>query len=334
MTFRPPSPTIRDITQLRRLASGQTLSFFRGEALRLLATSRFPNRHRDLEIVLANEQEPLGLRCLAATLLGQQANDTALRILVNQAPSTTPDVLDQIVRAVGQIGDDTALEALDRIGASAPARIADQARFASVLIAYRHGLGDHTVELPERSRCLHIPQEHRLPVAVEIPHGKDLDSSLLAVAVEPYGIEFDERHASQLSFERDRWILLLNRTVLEAFERLRRKKALLGVVVERVALDPEYVVALIILSTPAEGAREVRLHLHDLDGDLLYLGDAHVHEPRVGFSVETLARPVSIPLEIEGELTEEGLSLSSVSTTTLRGWKRYARPFVRSANSP
>ncbi len=327
MTFRLPEPPAIDLMEIRRAAGGHSSRLRRSDALRRLAASDFPDRHRDLDEILGNEENPVGLRSLAAVLLARQTDGHALPILARHANHATPDLLDHIVRAIGQIGDESALTLLDRLQAIAPAWIGKQAAFSAALIAYRHRLDGRTIELPPDFRIQALPGESRMPVAIDAPDERNLAASLAAAADEPYGIAYDARHAIHLAFERDSWTILLNREcfVPDVLSQLPTRKALLGTVMERVTADPEYAVALLVLSTPMGDGRSSRLHLHDVDGVLLYTGTAIAEPPQLRFSLNSIPRSMAIPLGMEGRLGEDGLHLDRVHTAPISGRKRRVR---------
>lgn len=327
MTFRLSEPPAIDLMEIRRAAAGHSSRLRRSDALRRLAASDFPGRHRDLDEILGNEENAEGLRSLAAVLLARQTDGHALPILARHADHAAPDVLDHIVRAIGQIGDQPMLTLLDRIQTTAPAWIGSHASFAAALIAYRHRLDGRAIELPPDLRIQALPGESRMPVAIDAPDEGNLAASLAAAEDEPYGISYDARHAIHLTFERDRWTILLSREcfVRDGLEQLSTRKALLGTVMERVTTDPEYAVALLVLSTPMGDGRSSRLHLHDVDGVLLYTGTAIAEPPQLRFSLNSIPRPLAIPLDIEGRLGEDGLHLDRIHTASIAGRKRRIR---------
>ena len=131
------APTLR---QIRDAVRGKLEGASRADAVEQLAASDYPNKHRDLEALLDDESAPSRLRYLAAVNLARADTRVAHQILLRATTVKDPRVLAGVMRALGQIGGKTALDAINNVGpnVSSPARA--QAEFAAILIAHRLGL--------------------------------------------------------------------------------------------------------------------------------------------------------------------------------------------------
>lgn len=133
------------LIRLREAVARRDWSPGRAAAMRQLATSDFPNAHRDLERVLADDDELPLARHVAALTLARLATPGAAEVLLTHMDIALPAVRLAIVNGLGRIGDAAALPALARLHDDGDDAMTRQARFASLLIVHRLGvIGDQS----------------------------------------------------------------------------------------------------------------------------------------------------------------------------------------------
>lgn len=328
MSARLIDPQRVSLHQLRRAVRGQDALLPRRPAMALLQASRFPQRHRDYAQVLQNEAEAPTLRALAAQHLGRVGSPAARAVLLQHGDVEPERVRLAVVNALGRTGGEDALPVVRRAATGGSPRLAAEARFAEALIAHRLRLeGDD--EPPETCDLLTLPTDFALAVPARPARPATVTRCLATLASDPYGIEYAEETAVQLSMGSEEWVVLLNRDLAapDGVESLCRK-ALLGVIAERDELYDTYSVALLLLATPERGA--VRLSLHRTDGDLIYLGRLE----EGAFTIRTVDRPDALPLELCGRLGDGRLDVEAAHTAIMTARRKRPLPLAAPGRRP
>ena len=208
-------PNEISLRQVRNVVAGRDQSYPRSQAMALLRASDFPNKHRDFEAVLQNEDESSRIRYYAAISLGRINSPTALEILVRNSQTRNEEVLTGVMIALGRIGDRAALSAIEDVKRCAQEWPAAQAEFAAALISHKLGLEGHHLPIPDKKDYFIIPA--KAEVSFPITQALDIDSELClrSLADEPFGIEFSEESIHQGRLNRCTWMLLLIETLPE-----------------------------------------------------------------------------------------------------------------------
>ena len=311
---------------LRDIVAGRDATFPRSRAMDLLQATDFPNKHRDLQAVLENEEEAAEIRYLAAIHLGKMAIPAALDILVRNRHVRNERVLTGVMRALGRIGNASTLEAIETARTHATGAAATQAAFAARLIAHRAG-----VEEPEaRAAEATDPPEHDLqcarPFRILRADNEDAERCLRSLGAQPFGIEFSEHPMYRVVCGRNNWMILFNREYSHAgtVETLRKRKGFVGVVALRSEATRLYSVAYLILSSPISDEDEkVSIQIYRPNGKLTLRGTAEVVEDWVRFSIRAVSQPGAIAVKIEGTFADGRLNLTTaLATTSIQTKKR------------
>jgi HEAT repeat protein len=144
-------PDQLSLKRLRNVVAGKDRSFSRAQAMMLLLASDFPNKHRDFEAVLGNEEEPSRFRYLAAISLGRVNTAAAMEVLVKHSQIRDERVLTGVMMALGRIGDKSALDVVSRVKQQTTGMAASMAKFAAALISHRLGLAGNDLPVPDDS---------------------------------------------------------------------------------------------------------------------------------------------------------------------------------------
>jgi hypothetical protein len=344
------------LVRLREAVARRDWSPARGAAMRQLATSDFPNAHRDLERVLADDDELPLARHVAALTLARLATAGAAEVLLTHIGITLPAVRLAIVNGLGRIGDAAALPALARLHDDADEAGARQARFASMLIVHRLGvvgdqsnvrvdaaivgrnaplgrfqigaLGDATVGKPGRPTHADSRDECGTGLTPVPANAADAELCLRSLAHAMRGVEWLERPMLRMQCGNTRWLLAVNRAVSTAdgVAGLGRRPMVVGVAARHDHRSGRYGATLAILSTPASTGT-ARIGVYALDGTAVSTGDARIDGDGAAFSVHPVAGPRPYAVTMEGRLSEDGLSFTRA--VAVRAEKRQVVPVRR-----
>ena len=321
-------------SRIRAAALGEDASVPRARAIADLAASGYPNRQRDLESIVLNADEPSELRALAADWLGRIDHpSTATRVLRHL---DTPDALvrQRIVHRLGLVGDERAIEPLLALSARERGPARNRARFAAALIAHRYRHESSPIELPPSPASGEFPPGQLMPIVAIPPPRQDVEACLLDVADSSIGISFGEASALQVRIDANRWMVLLDAAFEDTGELacLEQQCAVLGGVAEWHAQSRQHFLTGLILSSP-DRSSVPRLHLHDLDGVLLGLGDSPAPRNWYSFTLRTVADAIGIAFELKGTLRDGRLSLSSSRGAEVFTRRRIPAPLPLAASS-
>ena len=161
-------------------------------------------------------------------------------------------------------------------------------------------------DMHDERQYLEVPAAPR-SIHVERASASDAEDCLRSLSGEPLGIELVEQPMYQLRCGRRVWMLLFNRDVTRpgAMDRLRRQKALLGVVALKNEADGGYVPGLLIMTSPISGSGTLDIAIDRTSGTPAFGGIAQMTGDGARFRIRALARPGAAPVDVEG-LFENG----------------------------
>ena len=154
LTFTPAQ-----INLIRNVAAGRDTSFSRIQALELLEAANFPNKIRDLQVLLESGQESSEIRHFAARGLYKANTPEAVNILIRNSQVRDERVLTSVMKGLGRIGSENALETIAGVRARATGTAAFQAEFAAALISFRFGLAGNDLRVPDNNEYLQLTTE-------------------------------------------------------------------------------------------------------------------------------------------------------------------------------
>lgn len=311
------------LKQLREVVAGRDCGFSRTRAMALLLESDFPNKHRDYEQVLANEKDPPEMRHLAALYLGMTNTPASLEILVKSTKITDEFVLAGVMKALGRIGDESALEAVVQVQRKVNGEVGSQASFAASLIAYRLGLDGYALPAPTEVNYVEPPVCEARPVEISIADGIDAEICLRSLARLPLGIEFAEYPMHQIRCGRNIWMLLLNRDVTgrDGIETTKARKTFLGVVARRNHSTGLYSASFVILMSPSKQATALDLLVCRLEGNIAFGGKVRTEGAGATFLIRSVSGPRGFGIQLEGSFKAGRLEMKT-ALATASGEKR------------
>jgi len=306
------------LKRLRDVVAGRETTFPRSQGMAILQTTDFPNKHRDFEAVLENEMEPPEIRYLAAINLGKLTTPAAMEILVKNSHVRDERVLTGVMKALGCIGNKSALDAISTAKERATGLAAMQAEFATTLIAHRLGMEECELPVPETRDHLELDLDCARPFRITQADDADAEFCLRSLADQPFGIEFLEHPMYQARCGRNTWMILLNRDFSDksSVKTLRRRKTFLGVVAIRSEETQLYSVAYLLLTSPTKDKDAVSILIYRTNGDLTFSGIARIVENYAEFSILALPQPGAFAVKLEGVFEDGRLDIKTALSTT------------------
>ncbi len=307
--------------KLRAVVLGTDLTVPRTAGFTLLRLSELEDKVPLMSGVLMNEQEPASFRRAAAQNLYVLNDEPSREVLLEAARAVRDQAaMVGVVKGLGRTGDERALRMIEQVSAEASEPLARQAKFAAALLSYRLDLPGHDLEPPRE--LLELPPEEGEPVRIAAPELEEARLCLDSLAAEPFGIQLGAESLQQLDCEHNRWMLLLNEefTGDGALDRLRERKALLGVIASKSSESGSYSVIFTILTAASEERDKVRLSLTRTTGELGYSGEVSLSgRGPARFGLNSVAQPGIFGLRAEGTFDAAGrLEIASaVSALTI-----------------
>jgi len=296
------------------------------DAIEVVASSSFPNRHRDLERVLTDPQAPSRVRMRAATALARCDREAAREILMSAVGIDDPVVLVGVMRALGMVGELDALKAIDRVMPTLNGRGRDQAEFAHTLIAHRLGRVDASAFHAGAEKPLEPARDCGRRVHIRPARSSAVERCLTSIGSGPYGIEVDEQAVLAFSCDRSSGALLLNRasTGRGALDVLRARPAILGLEARRDNASGDYSVSAVLLTTPNGDAIDLAVHL--TNGTRVFTGRAELRGGGAHWSLRAIQRPGAFPFRASGMFADGQLNIEIAESGTRVAQRLRPRP--------
>jgi hypothetical protein len=296
-----------NLRQLRDAVLGRDLNFPRSRAMSLLLASDFPNKHRDFEMVLEDEEESPEIRYLAAMYLSKINTPAAIEILVNNSQIRHELVLSGVMKALGRIGNESVLNIISEVKECGQGIAVSEAKFAAALISYRLGLVGNELTIPDDKDYLEIPRKAARPFQVNLADEVDAELCLRSLAKQPFGIEFAEYPMYQIHCKQNNWMILINREFVDenAVQKLIEQKAFFGAITSRSEETGLYSVAFLLLTSPRKQSSKVNVLIYLPTGDPIFSGTGQLAGESIKFTIRAISRPGAFPMHIEG-IFEDG----------------------------
>jgi hypothetical protein len=326
-TFSPDQ-----IGLIRNVAAGRDTSFSRIQALELLQGSNFSDKVRDFQLLLENGQESSEIRHLAARGLYKANTPEAVNILIRSSQVEDERVLTSVMKGLGRIGSENALEAIARVRDRATGVAAFQAEFAAALISHRFGLSGNDLRVPSNSEYLQPTNDTSRSFQVARPSEDEARVCLQSLADQPFGIQYSGNNLYNIQCGQNNWMLVLNQEFAnqDAVQILQSRKAFPGVIAANYEETGLYSTVFLLFTSPTEQPNILNLLVHRSTGEQIFGGTAQVEGRKANFSIHSISRPGGFPVNVEG--TFEGGNLNF--ETTLSGTQVQERRHPTKVRSP
>jgi hypothetical protein len=263
-----------------------------GEALRELLRRGEASTPLLTELV-RDPARPPAVRANAALALGAVPNATARRSLVQALADREAVVVRRAAEALGKIGDQSSLAALEQAAPREPAA-ARSVEFAKTLIAYRHGLVSHPVRRPPRAAVLRVDPGNALTVRPARPASPEAKSLLAETAQRFPAIALSEQTVSTFDCGENRFVLALSQ---DARRPAAGASAVAALLLEKSPVSDEHFLAEYVLADPAARG-QVNLHGLRPNGTLIHVGELDLSTG--SFEIRAIDIRAFPPVEVRG----------------------------------
>lgn len=298
----------------------------RRDAIRAIQTKPTERGVVALAGVLAEDAEPIQLRVAATLALSRFAPDLAeppLRDAVLR--SREPRIIRNALRSLGRIGGRESIASALEVEGRVVGALAVQARYAAMLIAYRHRLLLPNLEPVRDLRTLSL--DRRASVEVEIRRMSETEGGLAIAQVmeDPIGVDLDPGAAFEDLCGGLRRLIALARAFSgpDGPTALARGPAVLGVIGSWSEAGNRFSSGQSLLATPnSDGGGW--LHVHNARGEPRYYG----RYTGSSFRIASVDRPGGVPMERAGSYDSGELVLETGATALRSDRKLQPAPFV------
>jgi len=304
---------------------GKNKSFPRGIAINMLMSSNVPNSADLLRKVLEKDADEPQFRRLAAVGLWRMNTPEAHRSLLNAAETVKdPVTLTAVVKCLGRIGDQGALQAILAVRKNAQGVLAAQATFAASLISYRLGLEGN--DLPVPIGYVELPPSPRQWLKFFAPLKVEVNLFNSCLAHEPYGIELSKETLLQCNCPGRHWMVGFNSGIKEAntIELLKRRKTFMGIVAAKHSEHGRYSASYVILTSPDANGGKANIFINRITGEPAWAGSTtSITVEQARFTIRTVGWLGTVPMELEGIIMANGeVRITNATSTTRISEKR------------
>lgn len=300
--------------ELRAILTGQSTASRRRDAIVGVAASEIEDREQLLRDVLTDVSESPPTRARAAGGLASIATPSALLTLVRAAPDAEPTMLTTAIQLLGRSGGATEHRILDDIAALAGRPVADYARTAAALIAYRHRL-DAPGLADQQLGTLTLADGDRMPFEVSRPATSEAERCRRSLDAERLHWPVAPEHAVSLRCRTRTMILSMDPTFLTVggVASLQRRKGLIAVVATRLEDGDGYSASHFVLADPARGT-QVLIRVCRPSGRLMLIGEGSVADS-IRFTLRAVERPGAVAVDLSGRFGPEGVVLGRAESS-------------------
>jgi hypothetical protein len=312
-------PTTYTYEQLRNNVLGNEGSLPRTKAIALLLDSDFPQKLKDFELLLENEEESSTIRYLAEISLGKMNIPEAKEILLKNIHIQNEQILTGIFMALGRCGDknyvDVILEAKNRIRGFARS----QAEFAAALISYRLNLEGNELQTPNEEDYYYLPKNAQ-QMQISEARDEEVRRCLKSLTNESYGIDLAKRPAYQIQYDRGIGMVLFNQSFISQrdLHLLFERKLLVGVFADKFKENGSHSIAYLIFTSPMkEEKKKVNILITRPDGRLVFGGTAEIEDNNARFSIRSISQVGVFPVLLEATIRDNKLAIITAKFSTV-----------------
>jgi hypothetical protein len=302
----PPSTDVESTriptAELPAVVLGRPSAIARSAAIAQLASSTLPGREAVLATLLVDTTEESALRVAAANALADVAGDIAADALLAAAATVDGAPQAAVLRALGRIGDERALEGLlhmdlPKAGPSVPAHA-----FAVNLIEHRLGIEATAPARASEGEVLRPPTGDGRDIRTSAAATTSREQLRTWATRRPYNIDLEDERATEIVCAGMSHFVLANREVATGDPSLLSERPFItAIVASRPGEDREYTTSYVVLSTPMEGDA-VSLAVHRQNGREVMVGTGTTEQDVFAFELLAVRRPGARALDLRGTL--------------------------------
>ena len=268
-------------------------------ALALLGRKAYPQKVRDLERLLMDEDEMPRLRAMAGQLLGQSGKPAAARALERGLAVKDELALRGVLQGLELAGGKTVPKSLRHLSRR-NGLVGRLAARTAALLSHRLGLQGATSASP-RAATLRVDPKRATAIVMQPVRGRRVTEALRKLAGGAPALRLSGAGAMTLNCVDHSYLFLFQEDVLQgSLDRLTTRKALAAVVAEREELEGEHWAVRYQLLTEPLSPGAIRLRLITGRGTPVFTGIAKVKGERATFTLRALDRPGGVAIDIRG----------------------------------
>ncbi len=314
-----------EVQTLKQIALGEIPEGNKGNRVKALSaiTRLGVVEEQTLGRIMANNQETTELRAAAAINLSFLTTKSAERELIVNLAVTDDVVRHKTIKALGRIGGEAALVALDRLSD-------EETGFAKVLISYRLGSDRFTLPFVAGADRQSQTWDNTNAIAITQMNSAELADSLELLEDSFFGIEISKELGYQMVCGKRTVLLLLNQqwASSDLLSDLFNHNLLAGLFVQQSQETGTYSVQSLLLISPLDSSM-LNIMICRTDGELIYSSRGSFQGKRISFCLTDVERAGSLPLQVTGYLTDKQLVFQTAYSSRRRQNKRTPSVMVR-----
>ncbi len=276
-------------------------------ALGLLARKAYPEKTDDFARLLMNDDEPPGLRKVAAHELARMDAPEATTLLREALSVRDPLVKQDVIAALARVGGDEELKAVRGFRDRKTGDVARSAQWTSQLLTYLTGARGNGVPMPPRRTWRPADERRAQPVEVAKARGKRLEAALDGArqAIPAAGLS-PEGGLALTCGDREMVLLLREGISQGGAQALRDSRTVAAVITERHTLEDEsWEIRFLVLTEPSDDETALRVLVCTPRGVVRFVGTLALKGDTPGaFELVGVDGPGAIPLLADGVLDE------------------------------
>lgn len=319
-------PESFSIAELRAAALRGKGELSRPLALSLLGRAKYPQKTRDMERLLLDEKETPRLRAMAAQILGQSGTPAALRALERGLSIGDDVALRGVLHGLSLAGGEKERQAVQSLARRRGA-VGTAVKAASTLLGHR--LAARTGALRAPGKLLRISPKAAVPIRITAASGRRVSEAVAAATAAVPALRLSPQGAVSIEcFDRKLVFALTEEIAKGGAARLAEGRAQVGVVVGRKEReDTAWEVKYHVLTDPQRGG-DVRIHVTNARGRVLYAGTARVRGERTEFTLRAVDAPGVAAIDLRGAFEKGRLTFTEARSDPRRR-RRSPEPKLR-----
>ena len=257
-------------------------------------------RREVFQSVLKDTKHHPSARRTVARELGTELQPENQAILLRSLRVKQDLVLASVAQSLGRIGDEKALDQLEKVDLAGRSAAAAAVGFAKTLIGYRHRLDKHMIDPPPESKLLQVAD----PITFRAGRAKPetVQEALGEIGRDLPAVRLIAEGASRLVCRSDEFLLLFTEEFQSAgaLGTLRSKSALPMVLLKKGLSLERYSLSQYIFTQPSGRRGGIVLLGTRPGGALTYVGSVQAAGNAFSFTLKSVESRYAAPVDVEG----------------------------------
>lgn len=259
--------------------------------------------------IIANETEDTDIRAIAALNLSYLPNKNSEIELIKNLGVKDNLIKTKIIKSLGCIGTQEALNALDKLPESNVDYVRKQLNFSKALIAFRLGLKRDDLPFIEGTKRKPSKDETQIKLTLEPILQDELKKHLDLFDDSNYGINFSNDFGYQLIAGKAKWFFTINKEFISKDANLAiiKQKMIVGLLNRWLKEAKKYEVQYIVLANPKKDSIEIMVV--QSNGEIVYSGYGNIRDSTMTFTISDISRAGTAPTYVSGKLVNRKIQL-------------------------